>query len=104
MNKKKWVLSIAVSILLAALLSSCAATTTNESTGEYIDDSAITANVKIELRKDLKLKLGQISVETYRGVVQLSGFINNEETSAKAEEIAGYVKGVKSVKNNLIVK
>jgi osmotically-inducible protein OsmY len=75
-----------------------------ESTGQYVDDSVITTKVKAELANDDFLKSFQISVETYKGIVQLSGFVDSQETINKAGQIAGGVKGVKSVRNNLIVK
>ena len=81
-----------------------ASTRTRESTGEYVDDSVITTKVKSLLAADDFLKSFQIGVETYKGVVQLSGFVNTQKAIDKAVEITGSVKGVKSIKNNLIVK
>jgi osmotically-inducible protein OsmY len=85
-------------------LSGCASTPTRESTGEYVDDSTITAKVKADLVKDPVVSALQVSVETYKGVVQLSGFVNSQEQSQRAEDIAKGVAGVKQVKNNLVVK
>ena len=85
-------------------LAACASTRTHESTGEYVDDSVITTKVKALLANDDFLKSFQISAETYKGVVQLSGFVNSQQASDKAGEIVRTVQGVKSVKNNLIVK
>ncbi|MBE0602385.1 MAG: BON domain-containing protein [Deltaproteobacteria bacterium] len=82
----------------------CASTRTQEGTGEYIDDSAITTKVKAEILGESTLKVFQINVETFKGEVQLSGFVDTAEKVKKAGEIARGVKGVKSVKNNLIVK
>lgn len=82
----------------------CAATPKSASTGEYLDDSVITTKVKSLLVKDDVLKAFQVSVETYRGVVQLSGFVDTQETIKRAGEIAQSVQGVNSVKNNLILK
>ncbi len=70
----------------------------------YVDDSVITTKVKAELLKNSLIKGLKVSVETYKGTVQLSGFIDNEQQAAKAAEIAASVKGVKNVVNNLIVK
>ncbi len=72
--------------------------------GEYVDDSIITAKVKSMLAADDFLKSFQIGVETYKGIVQLSGFVNSQKAIDKAVEITRGVKGVKSVKNDLIVK
>jgi osmotically-inducible protein OsmY len=82
----------------------CASTSTQESTGEYVDDSVITTKVKALLAEDDFLKSFQISVETYKGTVQLSGFVNSQKAVDKAGEITRSVKGVKSVRNILIVK
>jgi len=86
------------------ILMACASTSTRESTGEYVDDSVITTKVKTLLANDSFFKSFQISVETNRGVVQLSGSVDSQKAVDKAGEIAGSVQGVKSVKNNLIVK
>ena len=82
----------------------CASTSKQESTGEYVDDSVITTKVKSLLAADDFLKSFQIGVETYKGTVQLSGFVNSQKAVDKASEITRSVKGVKSVKNDLIVK
>jgi hyperosmotically inducible protein len=75
-----------------------------EGAGEYVDDSVITTKVKSQLAADDFLKSFQISVETYKGIVQLSGFVGSQMAVNKAGEIARGVQGVKSVKNDLIVK
>jgi len=90
--------------MLIATFAACASTSKQESTGEYIDDSVITTKVKSLLAADDFLKSFQISVETYKGTVQLSGFVGSEKAVDKAGEIARSVKGVTSVKNDLIVK
>ena len=82
----------------------CAATQTRESTGQYVDDTAITTNVKAAIFNEESLKTMQISVETFKGVVQLSGFVNSAQSVKKAGEVARSVENVKEVKNNLIVK
>lgn len=87
-----------------ASLLSCASSRTRESTGEYVDDSAITAKVKAAILKDPTLKTLQISVETFKGVVQLSGFVDSKEMVDRAGEVAGQVSGVREVKNDLVVK
>ncbi len=75
-----------------------------ESAGQYVDDSVITTKVKALLAKDETLKAFEINVKTYKGIVQLRGFVDSKTTAEKAGKIAGSVEGVKSVKNDLIVK
>ena len=104
MKKRSIVIYCLVLLMLIATFTACAATRTQESTGEYVDDSVITTKVKSLLASDDFLKSFQIGVETFKGVVQLSGFVNNQKAVDKAIEITKSVKGVKSVKNNLIVK
>ena len=104
MKKMSIIISYLVLLMLIATLAACAATRTHESTGEYVDDSVITSKVKSLLANDDFLKSFEISVETYKGVVQLSGFVNSQKAVDKAVEITRSVQSVKSVKNNLIVK
>lgn len=82
----------------------CASTAKQESTGEYMDDSLITTKVKAAILNDSSLKVAEINVETFKGIVQLSGFVNSQADINKAVEVAGKVKGVKSVKNDMRVK
>ena len=91
-------------LMLVATFAACSSTRTHESTGEYVDDSTITTKVKALIAEDNFLKSFEISVKTYKGTVQLSGFVSSESLKDKAGEIARGVKGVTSVKNNLIVK
>jgi osmotically-inducible protein OsmY len=93
-----------VLVMIIVALVACASTSKQESTGEYIDDSVITTKVKGLLATDDFLKLFQISVETYKGTVQLSGFVGSQNAVDKAVQIARSVSGVKAVKNSLIVK
>ncbi|MCX5870828.1 MAG: BON domain-containing protein [Deltaproteobacteria bacterium] len=90
-------------ILLVSLLG-CASTAKKEGTGEYVDDSVITTKVKAEILKDESLKSTEINVETFKGVVQLSGFVNSQADINKAVEVARSVKGVTSVKNDMRLK
>jgi osmotically-inducible protein OsmY len=91
--------------LVAALtFLGCATTQTTESTGGYIDDTVITTRVKSAIFSDPDLKVLQIKVETFKGVVQLSGFVNSASSVTKARDIAKGIKGVESVQTNLIVK
>jgi osmotically-inducible protein OsmY len=91
-------------ILAGSLLAGCAARGTSQSTGEYVDDAAITAKVKSAIFKDPSLKATEINVETYSGVVQLSGFVDSQNSIGRAADLAASVPGVVSVKNNLDVK
>jgi osmotically-inducible protein OsmY len=91
-------------VMLMVAFVACASTSKQEGAGEYVDDSVITTKVKSLLGEDDFLKSFQISVETYKGTVQLSGFVNSQKAVDKAVEITRSVKGVKSVKNDLIVK
>jgi len=91
-------------LLVIAVIGGCAGSRTQESTGEYFDDSTITAKVKAEILGDPSLKVFQINVETFKGVVQLSGFVDSAQGASRAAVVASRVSGVKSVRNNLIVK
>jgi len=104
MKKINTVVSFLVILALIAAFAACAATSTRESTGEYVDDSVITTKVKALLAEDDFLKSFQIGVETYKGTVQLSGFVNSQKAVDKAIEIVKSVKWVKSIKNDLIIK
>ncbi len=104
MKKMNMIIRYFVVLVLIATFVACASTPKQESTGEYVDDSVITTKVKSLLAEDAFLKSFDISVETYKGIVQLSGFVDSQKTIDKAGQIASSVKGVKSVKNNLIVK
>lgn len=100
---KKGYSILAILILFLSLMA-CQATPTRESTGEYIDDSAITTRVKTALLEDEQVSSNSIGVETFKGAVQLSGFVINEAQVIRAGEVARKVDGVKTVHNNLIVK
>ena len=85
-------------------LAGCAATATHEGTGGYVDDAVITTKVKAAIFNEPSLKSAEINVETFKGVVQLSGFVHDKADINKATEIARHVKGVTSVKNDLMPK
>ncbi len=97
-------LSVFVMTLALLFSAGCASTKTQEGTAEYIDDSVITAQVKARLLNEPTLKSIEINVETFKGVVQLSGFISPDSNWNKALEITLGVKGVKSVKNDMRTK
>jgi hyperosmotically inducible protein len=92
-----------MAVLFAAGLSACAATPTQRATGEFVDDAGITARVKTALLKDDNVKGSAINVNTYRGVVQLSGFVDSEAMARRAALAASRVAGVQSIENNIRV-
>lgn len=102
MTRRTLILSLG-SVLLLFMLG-CSSTHTRESTGEYFDDTAITTRVKAAILKEPSLSYFQIEVETFKGKVQLSGFVNTKEEAATAGRVAATTKGVKSVVNSLVVK
>ena len=104
MLKLQRILKFLVCIGLVTAFLGCAATETRQSTGEYIDDTTITTKVKAAIFEDPSLKTLQINVETRNGVVQLAGFVDTAQNVKRAAEVARGVKGVVSVKNDLIVK
>ena len=93
-----------LSILAVAGLMGCAATAKHESTGQYVDDTAITAKVKSAIFEQPSLKSAEINVETFKGIVQLSGFVRSQENINTAILTARNVKGVTSVKNDMLLK
>jgi osmotically-inducible protein OsmY len=95
---------VIVAASVAALAAACAATPTRESTGGYVDDSTITAKVKSNLAQDKNVSASAVNVQTYKGVVDLSGFVNKQSEVSEARLVASQVDGVKSVHDNLIVK
>jgi osmotically-inducible protein OsmY len=104
MAKRHRILSFLVCITLVTAFLGCASTPTRESTGEYVDDSVITTKVKAAIFNEPSLKVFQINVETFKGEVQLSGSVDSAQIVNRAGEVARSIGGVKSVKNNLIVK
>lgn len=91
-------------IALMVLLLGCASTSKQEGTGEYFDDTVVTTKVKAAILNEPSLKSAEINVETFKGVVQLSGFVNSQADINKAVEVVRQVNGVKSVKNDMRVK
>jgi len=91
-------------IVLLTLFMGCASTTKRAGTGEYIDDTVITTKVKAAIFDAPSLKSSEVNVETFKGVVQLSGFVNSQADINKAIEVARGVNGVKSVKNDMRLK
>jgi osmotically-inducible protein OsmY len=103
MKSLKHVYTVLAALAIATTLG-CAATAKSESTGEYFDDTAITAKVKTDILAEPSLKSAEINVETFKGVVQLSGFVSSQANVNTATVVAKNVNGVKSVKNDMRVK
>jgi osmotically-inducible protein OsmY len=93
-----------VAIAFMAMALGCASTAKQEGTGEYFDDTVVTTKVKAAILNEPTLKSAEINVETFKGVVQLSGFVNSREDINKAVTVARQVPGVTSVKNDMRLK
>ena len=104
-NKARLVLTLIFVGFLAGSTAACTSSRTSESTtGEYVDDSVISNKVRGQLLGDKDLNITQIDIETYKGVVQLSGFVDTQEAKNRAGTVAASVSGVRQVRNNLVVK
>ena len=103
MKHFKYLSALFLSVILMSFLG-CASTSKQEGTGEYIDDSVITTKVKAAILNEPGLKVAEINVETFKGIVQLSGFVSSKADASKAVEVTRGVKGVKSVKDDMRVK
>jgi hyperosmotically inducible protein len=99
----KYLSAIVLAVSLASVVG-CASTSKQEGTGEYMDDTVLTTKVKTAIFNEPTLKSAEINVETFKGVVQLSGFLTSQAAVNKAVEVARGVNGVKSVKNDMRVK
>lgn len=98
-------LLLALCLISPVILNACASTSNSESTGQYLDSTAITTKVKAELASHLGVStLRAITVTTYKGVVQLSGFVKDKATIKEAVKVSSKVSGVKMVENSLLVK
>lgn len=103
MNKNSILTPLFCTLMLVAVVG-CAATPRQESTGQYIDDTTITASVKAAILNEASLKVNEINVETFKGTVQLSGFVRSEDNIATAVRLARGVNGVIAVKNDMRLK
>jgi osmotically-inducible protein OsmY len=99
---QRFTTACAAALMLA--LAACAPTKTSEGTGEYVDDSVITTKVKAAFAEDPTVKATEVKVETFKGTVQLSGFVDSREAEHRAVELAHQVKGVKSVKDDMVLR
>jgi osmotically-inducible protein OsmY len=104
MNRIPKLVLLTALALSFAFVTGCASTAKQESTGEYFDDSVVTTKVKAAILNDPDLKVLQINVETFKGVVQLSGFVDSKAMMAHAVDVTRGVAGVKSVKDNMRVR
>lgn len=105
MKQLKYISTIILAFMLATTtVLSFAETSKQEGKGEYFDDSVVTTKVKAAIFNEPSLKSAEINVETFKGAVQLSGFVSTEANAKKAVKVARSVKGVKSVKNDMRVK
>jgi osmotically-inducible protein OsmY len=93
-----------VAALIVSLAMGCASTDTRESTGQYVDDTMLTTKVKAAIFNEPTLKSAEINVETFKGVVQLSGFVSSADAQVKALEVARGIDGVKSVEDDMRLK
>ena len=100
MKHLKRIATVFATALLLTVIG-CAPTPTREGTGEYIDDTVITTKVKAAILNEPGLKSAQINVETFKGTVQLSGFVTTNSEVARAGDVTRQVKGVQSVKNDI---
>lgn len=91
-------------IFLLVSFMGCASTPKKEGTAEYIDDTVITTKVKAAILNEPTLNVAEINVETFKGIVQLSGFVNSQKDIQKAIKVAQEVGGVKLVKNDMQLK
>ena len=97
-------ISAFVLALVAASILGCAGSSTKESTGEYFDDTWITTKVKAALLEDPQVKSGEVNVETFKGAVQLSGFVSSNAAMQQAVKVTRGIQGVTSVKNDMRIK
>ena len=97
-------ISVFVAAVALTAMAGCASTRTQESTGQYIDDTTITTKVKAAILNDASLKSAEINVETFKGRVQLSGFVSSQANMTEAVKVAQAVGGVTSVKNDMRLK
>lgn len=104
MDKRRRIHAFLVAFAVATTLTGCAGSRTQESTGQYFDDAAITTKVKTALFNEPTLKSTEINVETFKGVVQLSGFVTSQADINRALQVARSVSGVESVRNDMHVK
>jgi len=104
MKKRIYTIEIASMLMFVAVLTACGPSPKGETTGSYLDDATVTGKVKAAIALNSRLSSLDIRVETDKGIVQLSGFVDSAEQIKEASHVASGVVGVKSVRNNLIVR
>lgn len=104
MKSFKFLSALALATLLVSIVGCSGSTPRKETTAEYIDDSFLTTKVKAAILRQPVLKSSEIHVESYKGVVQLSGFVNSRSDINRAVEVTRTVRGVKSVRNDIRLK
>ena len=104
MKQTKWIVTFIMLVMLGGLVEGCASTPTQEGTGQYIDDAVISTKVRAALVNAPELSSFEIKVDTYKGIVQLSGFVGSVEKMDKAIAVARGIEGVKEVKNDMQLK
>ncbi|MEZ2585728.1 BON domain-containing protein [Kluyvera intermedia] len=103
----KWFKAMAAAcaaLMVAISLSGCAGSSTKESTGGYIDDTVVTTKVKTALFSDKEIKSSEINVQTFKGRVQLSGFVSSADDAKRAVDVTRKVQGVRIVENDMKIK
>ena len=91
-------------VMLAASVAACSVFEGRETTGQYVDDTAISTKVKAQFVRDPVVNASQVNVETMQGVVQLSGFVDTPQAAERAAQLARNVEGVRGVRNDIIVR
>ncbi|MEI6706750.1 MAG: BON domain-containing protein [Methylococcales bacterium] len=104
MSKLNLITRFLLSLIVLISVAGCAGSKVTESTGEYFDDSMVTTKVKAAILGDSRLKLLDIKVNTFKGAVQLSGFVDSSEVAARAVQVVRTIKGVRVVNNSLVIK
>lgn len=104
MNITKLAAALVAVGLIAGPMAACSGTSKQESTGEYVDDAAISTKVRAQLLGDRDLNLFKIDVTTFKGVVQLSGFVDSAAAKARATQVVRGIDGVAGIRNDLVVK
>ncbi len=103
LNLSTWILTVGI-LASAGVITGCAGDRYTQSTGERIDDKGDSSRVREALREDGQYKYEDVKVQTFKGVVQLSGFVNSRDQKNRAGDIAKRIEGVKEVENNITVK
>jgi osmotically-inducible protein OsmY len=104
MRKLNLITRFLLGLILLMSIAGCAGSKVTESTGEYFDDAMISAKVRTAILTDSRLRSMDINVTTFKGAVQLSGFVDSSQVAARAVQIVRTIKGVKLVNNSLVIK